>query len=288
MTIVRNNDWHSRQFPDISCTGFTHLKLQFGVWKMTNVACRYMQDADRDAVCLLLQQNDLPADGVTSGQATFLVLEEKEQIIGCGALIPMGRFGVIRSIAVHKDRQTKGYGRLLLDRLQSIAALHNVDELFLLTVNASAFFKKMGFVHSGQLETPLEIQQSELWENPCCSGAESMKKTISRQAHYFPKETLQLQDDLPGVKLWAVSLQKTMMTYFTVEANSSFAEHSHESEQITMVLSGELFFSMEEGTHRVGAGEVIAIGANIPHAVYTRDKPATAVDAWSPVMDKYR
>ena len=255
---------------------------------MTNVACRYMQDADRDAVYLLLQQNDLPSDGVPSKQATFLVLEEKEEIIGCGALIPMGKFGVLRSVAIRKDRQTKGYGHLLLDRLQSIAALHNVDELFLLTVNASAFFTKMGFTHSGQLETPLKIQQSELWEKPCCSSAETMKKYIKSQAHYFPKETLRLKDDLPGVKLWAVSLQKTMMTYFTVEENSSFAEHSHESEQITMVLSGELFFSMEEGTHRVGAGEVIAIGANIPHAVFTKNLAATAVDAWSPIMEKYR
>jgi len=255
---------------------------------MANIAWRYMQDTDRDAVCLLLQQNDQPIDGLSSGQASFLVLEEEGQIIGCGALVPMGRFGVLRSIAVHKDKQTKGYGRLLLDRLQSIAALHSVDVLFLLTVNASAFFAKIGFSPAGQLETPLEIQQSDLWENPCCSCAETMKKDISGQAHYFPKETLQLKDDLPGVKLWAVSLQKTMMTYFTVEPNSNFAGHSHESEQITMVLSGELFFSMEEGTHRVGEGEVIAIGANIPHAVYTRDQAATAVDAWSPVMDKYR
>lgn len=247
-----------------------------------------MKNADKEAVCQLLQQNDLPTDGVSSGQTTFLVLEEEGQIVGCGALIPMGRFGVLRSIAIHRQKQTKGYGRLLLDRLQSIAALHSVNELFLLTVNASAFFEKIGFVHAGQLETPLEIQQSDLWEHPCCGGAESMKKNISSQAHYFPKETLQLKDDLPGVKLWAVSLQKTMMTYFTVEPDSSFAEHSHESEQITMVLSGELFFAMEDRTHRVGAGEVIAIGANIPHAVYTKDKGATAVDAWSPIMEKYR
>jgi len=56
---------------------------------MTNVACRYMQDSDRDAVCLLLQQNDLPTDGVTSSLATFLVLEDKGQITSATeALLP--------------------------------------------------------------------------------------------------------------------------------------------------------------------------------------------------------
>lgn len=55
--------------------------------------------------------------------------------------------------------------------------------------------------------------------------------------------------------MWAVALEKTMLTYFTVEANASFPEHSHESEQITMVLSGSLYFSLAGKVSRAGEGE---------------------------------
>ncbi len=34
--------------------------------------------------------------------------------------------------------------------------------------------------------------------------------------------------------------------------------------------------------------EVIAIPSNIPHAPFTKESSAIAVDAWSPVMEKYR
>jgi quercetin dioxygenase-like cupin family protein len=45
--------------------------------------------------------------------------------------------------------------------------------------------------------------------------------------------------------MWAVALDKTMLTYFEVQPYSRFESHSHESEQITMVLDGELFFEYE-------------------------------------------
>jgi len=41
--------------------------------------------------------------------------------------------------------------------------------------------------------------------------------------------------------MWAVALEKTMLTYFEIESNSKFDMHSHTSEQITMVLEGNYF-----------------------------------------------
>jgi EamA-like transporter family len=52
---------------------------------------------------------------------------------------------------------------------------------------------------------------------------------------------LQLREDVPGAQLWAVSLEHTMLTYFEVQPHSRFERHQHESEQITLVLDGELF-----------------------------------------------
>jgi len=105
---------------------------------------------------------------------------------------------------------------------------------------------------------------------------------------YYPKETLLLNQDVPGAKQWAVSLEQTMLTYFEVEPNCRFDSHTHESEQITMVIEGILYFEQGEKIIAVKAGEVIAIPSNAPHAVFTREDAVKAVDAWSPVMDKYR
>jgi quercetin dioxygenase-like cupin family protein len=88
--------------------------------------------------------------------------------------------------------------------------------------------------------------------------------------------------------MWAVSLRRTMFTYFEVEPNCRFESHRHRSEQITMVLAGELFFQMADRTECVRAGEVIAIPSFVEHAVFTRRKRTRAVDAWSPILPKYR
>jgi quercetin dioxygenase-like cupin family protein len=108
------------------------------------------------------------------------------------------------------------------------------------------------------------------------------------EVRYFPRGTLGLKENVAGTKMWGVALEKAMLTYFEVEPNCRFEKHNHESEQITFILEGELFFEVPEGTIRVKKGEVVAIPSNIGHAVFTNESCAKAVDAWSPVMEKYK
>lgn len=114
-----------------------------------------------------------------------------------------------------------------------------------------------------------------------------MKNTKERDMRYYPKDSLRLNDDIPGARQWAVSLDQTMLTYFEVDPDCRFESHTHESEQITMVLEGVLYFEQDGEVFGVKAGEVIAIPANAPHAVFTKETAVKAVDAWSPVMAKY-
>ncbi len=113
------------------------------------------------------------------------------------------------------------------------------------------------------------------------------EKRSGAEALFFPKKSLRLKSDVPGAKMWAVSLQRLMFTYFEVAPNCRFESHRHRSEQITMVLAGELFFQMADRIECVRAGEVIAIPSFVEHAVFTRRKRARAADAWSPIMPKY-
>jgi len=103
----------------------------------------------------------------------------------------------------------------------------------------------------------------------------------------YRKEDLPLKPAVAGAKMWAVGLEKSMLTYFDMEENTSFPKHSHEAEQITMVLDGELTFIVGSGQITIRPGEVIAIPSNVVHSVSTGSDPCKAVDAWSPVRREY-
>ncbi len=115
-----------------------------------------------------------------------------------------------------------------------------------------------------------------------------MSRNIRADARYFPSGSLPLRPDVDGAKLWSVALGKAMLTYFEVEPHARFERHSHEAEQITLVLDGELFFEFDDRPVKVSAGEVIAIPSQLPHAVYAKHAPVRAIDAWSPVPERYR
>src|SRR3989338_6839279 len=103
----------------------------------------------------------------------------------------------------------------------------------------------------------------------------------------YRKRDLPLKPDVSGAQIWAVGLEKTMLTYFELEPNTKFPEHSHEAEQITMVLEGELTFTYDGKEVTLKAGDVIAIPSNAVHSAYTGNMPCKAVDAWSPVRKEF-
>ena len=114
-----------------------------------------------------------------------------------------------------------------------------------------------------------------------------MSDICKNKMHYYSKDDLHLVSDVLGAKQWAVALDKAMLTYFEVESNCRFESHSHDSEQITLVLEGTLFFEQDDTVIKVKEGEVIALPSNSRHAVFTGNEAAKSVDAWSPVMIKY-
>ena len=78
-----------------------------------------------------------------------------------------------------------------------------------------------------------------------------------------------------------------MLTYFEVEPHSRFEVHSHESEQITRVLSGELLFDIQGAVRCIRAGEVIAVPSNGSPSVWADTLPVSVMDARSPVVRQY-
>jgi quercetin dioxygenase-like cupin family protein len=104
---------------------------------------------------------------------------------------------------------------------------------------------------------------------------------------FYIKDDLALRTVLPGAMMWAVGLDRAMLTYFELEPDTVFPEHCHEAEQITLVLEGELTFVYDGNEVALGPGDVVAIPSNAVHSAYTGKGRCRAVDAWSPVREEY-
>lgn len=105
---------------------------------------------------------------------------------------------------------------------------------------------------------------------------------------FYPRGDLRLRTDIAGAAFWAVRLERVMLTYFEVQPRVRFDRHSHEAEQITMVLEGALTFEYDGAAPvTVGPGEAIAIPSWAPHAVVAGPAGAKAIDTWSPPHSRY-
>jgi quercetin dioxygenase-like cupin family protein len=94
-------------------------------------------------------------------------------------------------------------------------------------------------------------------------------------------------DASSGSEFWSMEGKNVQFTWFDVPANKKFPAHKHDSEQITYVLEGELFFKSEITVYKLSKGDCILVPGNIEHEVWTENIPVKAIDAWSPVNNTY-
>ncbi|MDR0489211.1 MAG: cupin domain-containing protein [Propionibacteriaceae bacterium] len=80
-----------------------------------------------------------------------------------------------------------------------------------------------------------------------------------------------------------------LVNYITVEPNSPSPPHAHEEEQITIVLEGEMIFTLGEETRVIKAGEVVYIPSWVNHGGGTGpDSGAVCIDVFNPPREQLR
>lgn len=250
----------------------------------------FSSGSPQDAVQVkrLLADCGLPAEDAGSHVERFLIARSGNDLAGTIGLELAGSSALLRSLAVAERYRRQGLAMQLVDRILAYAHARGIETLYLLTLTAGEFFRQRGFATVERSSAPEQIAATQEFATLCPDTAAFMVRDLRQDAQYFPRGSLPLRPDVEGAKLWSVGLSKTMLTYFEVEPHARFERHSHEAEQITMVLEGELFFELDGRLVKVRAGEVIAVPSSLPHAVYAKGKPVRAIDAWSPVPDKYR
>ncbi|UCF64386.1 MAG: GNAT family N-acetyltransferase [bacterium] len=100
---------------------------------------------DYDIIRNLLQSVELPVEGVRENIRNFLLLFEKDRAIGTVGLEIYGKKALLRSLAVIKEYQGKGFGKKLCRSVMEKARKLKISELYLLTEGAEDFFAGQGF-----------------------------------------------------------------------------------------------------------------------------------------------
>jgi len=79
-----------------------------------------------------------------------------------------------------------------------------------------------------------------------------------------------------------VSAENVTISFVSMDPNSAFATHRHESEEIVIVVDGECDEIVEGKLYHLKEGDVIVLPSNIEHGGYISDKGYKAIDIFSP------
>lgn len=72
-------------------------------------------------------------------------------------------------------------------------------------------------------------------------------------------------EPFPGVRRYAANGERATLLRYTFTPGAGFPSHHHSEEQITLVESGELEFTLDGEIRRVGAGDVVVVPPDVPH-----------------------
>lgn len=248
-----------------------------------SITFRLATPSDAPALRALLDAAALPVDDLSIEAHEYVLAHAGAALVGSAGVEPCGEAALLRSLAVEPAWRRQGLGAALFERAAARAQLRGARTAYALTTTAERFCLAHGFERVARAEVPPSIAATPQFRSLCPSSAACFRRRLGAAPTHFPLDVLRLGPDVPGAAMWGVALDRAMLTWYELQANTRFERHQHESEQITLVLEGELFFELEGGREvRVGPGEVIALPGGVPHAAWTRDRPARAVDAWSP------
>ena len=132
------------------------------------------QPEDLPQILVLLERCGLPLLGVADMRETTVVARKEGKVIGCAALEVSGPVALLRSVAVDPTHQGQALGSALVQRMVKDAQDLEVQQIYLLTETASAYFPRFGFHLIDRSDVPPAIRRSVEWEVACPVSAQAM------------------------------------------------------------------------------------------------------------------
>ena len=91
----------------------------------------------------------------------------------------------------------------------------------------------------------------------------------------------------PGVEIRTTAGRQIMLSVVRFEPRSVVPDHSHPHEQMGMMVSGRLEFTVGGVSRILGPGEIWRIPGAVVHSVRALDEPAVALDVFHPIREDY-
>lgn len=132
----------------------------------------------RNAIIALLSAEKLPTVDLPETLDNFIAAIADAEVIGVAGLAIYGSYGLLRSVAVRSDFRSQGIAAKLLRRIDALASLKGITEIYLLTETASDYFERKTFRRIDRTEVPEDLQQSSEFSHVCPQSAIAMKKII--------------------------------------------------------------------------------------------------------------
>jgi amino-acid N-acetyltransferase len=132
---------------------------------------------DQKIIRNLLSAFKLPLDGLEETKLWVLELSNSE-VVGVAGLELYGNQGLLRSVAVIKGMYNQGYGTFLSNYVIGEAKKSQIQDLFLLTTTAPAFFKKLGFKEESREKVVGNITNSVEFKSACPKTAILMRLSM--------------------------------------------------------------------------------------------------------------
>ena len=142
-------------------------------------ACRRATAADLGTLQAWLDAAGLPsADLVQPPLPDFLIATDGGSDVGAVGVEQFGALGLLRSLIVVESKRGSGAGSFLLDSMEESARANGIRELWLLTIDAQAYFQTHGYRSRQRQEAPPPIRGTAEFADLCPADAVLMSKRI--------------------------------------------------------------------------------------------------------------
>ena len=149
-----------------------------GIWRDVTITSARREDLPQ--ILELLEECELPKEGLAPHLSTTLVARKGKEVVGCSALELYQELALLRSVAVKPSFRKRGLGLNLTGAALALAKYHNVTKVFLLTETARTFFSKLGFVEARRSVVPENVKQSVEFTTLCPDSCTVMTKSLAQ------------------------------------------------------------------------------------------------------------
>jgi quercetin dioxygenase-like cupin family protein len=108
-------------------------------------------------------------------------------------------------------------------------------------------------------------------------------------SHYFPAPDDCAHKTIFGnVGITTLAGDHLQFSIADIPAQGSVPQHSHPNEQMGIVISGRMVFTIGGESRTLGPGDLYRIPGGVSHGVVALDEPVRALDVFYPIRDEYR